>query len=92
MKFVKLALPLLACLSAGCTSFPSMNQVATADLPNCFDNNYDGQRRLFTMKNAPANAANQQCLLTVLPSGNSASASQLVAGNYMVRPEQFLTY
>jgi len=84
MKSVKLALSLLACLGAGCTSFPSMNQVATADLPNCFDNNYDAQRRLFTMNNAPANAAHQQCLLTVLPSGSAVSASQLVAGNYIV--------
>ena len=84
MKSVKLALSLLACFGAGCTTVPSTNQVSTANLPNCFDNNYDGQRRLFTMKNSPANAANQQCLLTVFPSGSAGSASRLVAGNYMV--------
>lgn len=84
MNFVKLALPLLACLSAGCTSFPSTPQVSMANLPNCFDNNYDAQRRLFTMKDAPANAANQQCLLTVRPSGSASSALRLVAGSYMV--------
>ncbi len=61
---------------------PPATVVSLADLPNCFDNNYDKERGLFTMKNEAARAVNQQCLLTIRPSGDVASASQLTAGNY----------
>lgn len=84
MTITRLALSLLfgAGLGAGCTSVPPSPQLATSDLPNCFDSNYDKERGIFTMRNGVAGAVNQQCLLTVYASGSPASASQLVAGNY----------
>ena len=82
MTITKLALTLLAGIGAGCTTAPPATVVSQADLPNCFDSNYDKERGLFTMKNEAARAVNQQCLLTIRPSGDVASASQLTAGSY----------
>ncbi|WP_310452094.1 hypothetical protein [Sulfuritalea sp.] len=84
MTITKLALSLMlgAGLGAGCTTVPPSPQLATSDLPNCFDTNYDRERGIFTMKNEVANAVNQQCLLIVHASDEAASASQLVAGRY----------
>ena len=72
MNIIKLAVALLAGIATGCTTVPSAPQVSATDIPNCFDTNYDAERRLFTIKNMkdtsanPAkNPANQQCLLTV---------------------------
>lgn len=86
MTITKLALSLLvgAGLGAGCTAVPPSPQLATTDLPNCFDTNYDKERGLFMMKDARVNAVNQQCLLTVQSRGEAASASRLMAGNYTV--------
>ena len=80
MKINKLALSLLVGIGTGCTTLPPAPPVSMADLPNCFDTNYDKQLRLFTIKSAIGNVVNQQCLLTVGPRGNAASASQLAAG------------
>jgi hypothetical protein len=55
-----------------------------SDLPNCFDTNYDKERALFTIRNEVGNVVNQQCLLTVAPRGDIASASRLMAGRYRV--------
>lgn len=82
MTITKLALTLLAGIGAGCTTVPPATVVSLADLPNCFDSNYDKERGLFTMKNEAARAVNQQCLLTIRPSGDVASGSQLTAGSY----------
>ncbi len=84
MKIFKLTLALLAGIVTGCTTVPSAPQVSMSDLPNCFDANYDAERRLFTIKSNVANPVNQQCLLTVGPSGNVAPASRLTAGSYTV--------
>jgi hypothetical protein len=84
MTITKLALTLLAGIGAGCSTAPPATIVSLADLPNCFDSNYDRERGLFTMKNEAAGAVNQQCLLTIRPNGDVASASQLTAGSYRV--------
>ncbi len=85
MNMTKLALSLLlAGIATGCTSVPPVTPVALADLPNCFDANYDRERGLFTIKSDAGNPVNQQCLLTVGPRGGAASASRLTAGSYRV--------
>jgi len=84
MKMTAIALALLAGFGAGCTTVPSSPSVAVSALPNCFDNNYDKARGLFTIRNAVGNVVNQQCLITVVPRGEVASASQLTAGRYTI--------
>lgn len=84
MTITRLALSLLlgAGVGAGCSTVPPSAQLAASDLPNCFDNNYDKERGLFTMKNEQANAVNQQCLLTVTVRDELASPARLLAGSY----------
>jgi hypothetical protein len=84
MKITNLALSLLVGIGTGCTTVPPAPLVSMSDLPNCFDTNYDKERGLFTIRNDIGNAANQQCLLTVGPRGDVASASRLTAGSYTV--------
>ena len=84
MKSTILALSLLAVFGSGCTSVPSSSSVAMADLPNCFETNYDRERGLFTLKNAAGVPLNQQCLLPVSARGSVASTSRLAAGRYTV--------
>jgi hypothetical protein len=79
MKLTTLAITFLAGAATGCATAPSGVPVAAADLPNCFDANYDAQRGLFTMRNAAPDAVNQQCALTVGPRG-----ARLAAGSYTV--------
>ncbi len=83
MKIATLALSLLAGIGTVAAA-PPAPPVSMSALPNCFDANYDTERGLFTMKNAAGNAVNQQCLLTVWPRGDAASASRLTAGSYAV--------
>lgn len=82
MKLTTLALSLLVGIGAGCTNVRLAPPVSLSDLPNCFDANYDRERRLFTIKNDAGNPVNQQCLLTVGPRGDAAPASGLRAGSY----------
>ena len=82
MKLTKLALSLLVGIGSGCTTAPSL--VSTSDLPNCFDSNYEKERGLFTIKTLVGRQVSQQCLLTVGPRGDVASASALAAGTYKV--------
>jgi len=84
MTVTKLSILLLAGIGAGCTSIPPASQVSASDLPNCFDNNYDKERGLFTIKGDVGKAVNQQCLLTVGPRAGVSSSSQLRAGSYRV--------
>ncbi|HEY5292053.1 MAG TPA: hypothetical protein VIJ43_07050 [Burkholderiales bacterium] len=84
MKITKLTLLLLVGMGTGCTTVPPASLVSMSDLPNCFDSNYDKERGLFTLKNDVGNPVNQQCLLTVSPRGDTASASRLAAGSYRV--------
>ena len=84
MKPNSLLLALLAVLSTGCSTVSPTARVADADLPNCFDANYAEQMKLFTIKSPATGVVNQQCVLTVVPSGNNASARQLTAGAYMM--------
>jgi hypothetical protein len=85
MKLTTLALSLLAVTATGCATAPPGQIVDAANLPNCFDSNYyDAQRDLFTMRNAAADAVNQQCALTVGPRGAAAAGSRLAAGSYTV--------
>lgn len=84
MKITKLALLLLVGMGTGCTTLAPAPRVAVADLPNCFDTNYDKERGLFTIRNDTGNPVNQQCLLTVGPRAGAAPASGLRAGSYRV--------
>lgn len=84
MKITKLALALLVGIGTGCTTAPPAPLISTSDLPNCFDTNYDEERGLFTIKGDVGNPVNQQCLVTVGPRGDTASASRLTAGSYRV--------
>lgn len=84
MKITKLAFSLMMGIGTGCTTVPPASQVSMANLPNCFDANYDKERRLFTIKSDVGNAANQQCLLTVGARGEVASMPRLTAGSYRV--------
>ena len=83
MTVTRLSILILAGIGAGCSTVPPAAQVSASDLPNCFDNNFDKVRGLFTIKGDVAKAVNQQCLLTVGPRG-AASPSQLAAGRYRV--------
>ena len=84
MKMTTLALSLLAGFGAGCAGVPPAPVVSMSGLPNCFDTNYDKERGLFTIRDEVGKAVNQQCLLTVGPRGDIASAPRLTAGNYTV--------
>jgi hypothetical protein len=78
MKLTTVALSLLAIIGAGCATDPSAPMISASGLPDCFAANYDAQRDLFTMKNTPREAVNEQCLLTI------GSGSRLGAGSYAV--------
>ena len=83
MKIIKLTLAVLAAIACGgATSASAQPAAKTASLPNCFDTNYDAERRLFTIKNAVANPVNQQCLLTIGPATGDERATRLAAGGY----------
>ena len=83
MRMTKLAISLLlAGIGTGCTGVPPAPFLSISELPNCFDTNYDRERGLFMIKTDIGNAVNQQCLLTVGPSADAASASRLRAGSY----------
>lgn len=84
MTITKLALSLLlgAGVGAGCSTVPPSAPLVAADLPNCFDTNYDKERGLFTVKNERAGFVNQQCLLTVTARDELASPARLLAGSY----------
>lgn len=84
MKLSTLTLVLMACIGSGCANVASAPQIATSDLPNCLDSNYDVQRALFTIRGAGAGIVNQRCLLTVGPPGDAVSTSRLTAGRYMI--------
>lgn len=84
MKISTLTLALMACIGSGCANVLSTPQVATSDLPNCLDSNYDAQRGLLTIRNADASTASQQCQLVVGRSGDAASPSRLAAGSYTI--------
>lgn len=84
MKINKLALSLLVGIGTGCTTVPPAPRVSMSDLPNCFDTNYDEKLDLFRIKNDVGNSVNQQCLLTVGPRRDAATASRLRAGSYRV--------
>jgi hypothetical protein len=83
MKLTKPALALLVGFASGCASLTPAPSVSIADLPNCFDSNYDRERGLFTIKGDLGKKVNQQCLLTVGPRGDVAS-KQLAAGGYRI--------
>jgi len=84
MKFTKLALSLLVGFASGCATLAPAPSVSMADLPNCFDSNYDKEHGLFTIKGDLGKKVNQQCLLTVGPRGDAASPQRLRAGTYRV--------
>ena len=85
MKIIKLTLAVLAAIACGSTTSAFAQPAAkTASLPNCFDTNYDAERRLFTIKNTASKPANQQCLLTIGPTSGEAQPTRLAAGGYTV--------
>ena len=84
VKTAKFKLWLVACLAAGCVAAPLAASAQPIPLPDCTSANYDAQRHLFTMQGAAPGEANQQCLLTVWPRGQGASANRVTAGRYLV--------
>jgi len=75
MKTAKLTLMFLACAAAS----PAFAQ---SPLPQCGSANFDQTQNVFTIANPAAGAVNQQCLITVLPSG--ASPDRQYPGPYFV--------
>lgn len=69
----------LLCLAA--VSVPALAQNA---LPRCGDSNFDSSANAFTIKNAPADAVNQQCLITVYPRGAAPAQAQQDPKSYLV--------
>ena len=83
MKTSILVLALLTVIGTGCSTVRQSPFVADTALPNCFDNNYSDQFKLFTIKSAAPNVVNQQCAITVLPRGSVSSGQQIVAQNML---------
>lgn len=77
----------LALLCLAVTAAPAFAQNA---LPQCGSANFDQSRNMFTVISPAAGAVNQQCLVTVYPSGSVPDQSRqypapyLVEGNYIV--------
>ncbi len=69
----------LLCLAA--VSVPAFAQNA---LPRCGASNFDRTQNAFTIRNAPAEAVNQQCLITVYPSGAAPIQAQQDPASYFV--------
>ncbi len=75
----------LLCLAA--VSVPAIAQNA---LPRCGSSNFDRAQNAFTIRSAPADAVNQQCLITVYPKGAAPAqagrdrASYFVEGSYVI--------
>jgi hypothetical protein len=73
-----------------CLAAVSVPAFAQNSLPRCGAANFDRTQNAFTIKNAPADAVNQQCLITVYPRGAAPAAarqdpaSYFVAGKYTV--------
>ena len=84
MKLTTLTLALLAAVGTGCASVSPAPPVAVADLPNCFDSNYDRELNLFTVKGDTGTPVNQKCLLWVGSSADAASTNRLRAGTYHI--------
>lgn len=84
MKLTTLTLALLAAVGTGCASVSPAPPAAVADMPNCFDSNYDRERNLFTVKGDTGTPVNQQCLLWVGSRADAASTNRLRAGTYNI--------
>ena len=69
----------LLCLAA--VSVPAFAQDA---LPRCGAANFDSTQNAFTIRNAPASAVNQQCLITVYPKGAAPAQAQQDPKSYFV--------
>lgn len=73
-----------------CLTAVSASAFAQSDLPRCGLSNYDRAQNAFTIKNAPANGVNQQCLITVYPAGAAPAqaaqdpASYFAEGTYVI--------
>ena len=72
MKSSKLAITLLTCATSS---------VFAQDSPQCESANFDQGRNIFTVVSPASGAVNQQCFLTVQPSG---SAGRYTEGNYEI--------
>jgi len=72
MKSGKFVMALLTCATGS---------VFAQDSPQCESANFDQGRNIFTVVNAASGAVNQQCFLTVQPSG---AAGRYTEGNYEI--------
>src|SRR6185503_21389389 len=72
MKSGNFALALLTCATTS---------VFAQDAPQCGPANFDQGRDIFTVVNPASGAVNQQCFLTVQPSG---AAGRYTEGNYEI--------
>lgn len=74
----------LLCLAA--SAAPAFGQ----SMPQCGSTNYDQARSSYTIMNPAAGAVNQQCFITVYPTGNTPAmarqypASYLIEGSYAI--------
>ena len=71
----------LALLCLATVSVPAFAQNA---LPRCGASNFDSTQSAFTIRNAPADAVNQQCLITVYPKGAAPAQAQQDPASYFV--------
>lgn len=69
----------LALLCLATVSVPAFAQNA---LPRCGSANFDQTQGAFTIRNAPANMVNQQCLITVYPAGAMPAEARLDPQSY----------
>jgi hypothetical protein len=71
----------LALLCLATVSVPVFAQNA---LPRCGASNFDRTQNAFTVRNASADAVNQQCLITVYPKGAAPAQAQQDPASYFV--------
>jgi len=67
-----------------CLAAVSVPTFAQGNLPRCGATNFDSTQNAFTVKNAPADAVNQQCLITVYPQGAAPAQAQQDPKSYFV--------
>ena len=65
-----------------CLTAVSVSAFAQSNLPRCGSSNFDQAQNAFTIKSAPADAVNQQCLITVYPAGAAPAAAAQDPASY----------
>ena len=71
----------LALLCSAAATIPAFGQDTS---PRCGSTNFDPSRSVYTVMNPAAQAVNQQCFITVYPSGSMPSEAQQSPASYLV--------